>query len=492
MAASIVYLFEANIERAKEISDIAAARGYQVELVSELPQLVELIEKKLPDAVLIGYEWIKNSADELDFLESQFTIVYGEELDPDLRFRLYRAGISRVVEWNSGGATFLVHLVRIHIFRQRELKPLVEKYVTRGNMKEFHLREILLNGIYDKKNFILKILDDDWQAKIRTFQGEVVEAVCPGKAGIDAALDILQHQKGTFRMQSFTKRREVSTSNVSSYALAVEAAFETKILMDFLQQFGMANPVFKKNNSDSQDALPDADRRISELVQNEKEFRRILSASPYGFLKTTRTLDRLYRAGIINTEVNGSSLKAFAEEDVEFIREKLFKPGMKEGRLIVLGYPTSGKSQLIKTLAGKNSKDIKTAQSVDFMRIQLASDLRLNVFGISIDSYFQPMMRKLSSNMLACFYLVDCSQTDKNDYTKYLIQQFISNYRVPLVIALTRIQGNPEQVAMQIRRDLEIPPEIETIPLNPGDFRQVRQLFYHLNQATPIETRKEE
>ncbi len=484
---SLIYLLESDLNRAKEIINASNTTEFQIELISDFKELSDNIENTLPDALFIGFPMIKETENHPGFLKDFITFVYGDEIPIDEKLRLYEMGINRVVRWNENTPQVLLQFLKMYNYRYRELKPVIQKYITRGNLEGFQVKEILLNGILEKKNLILKIQDQDWYGKLRTFQGEVVEAACSGQVGIDAALCILQHPKGVFRLRGYAKTEEVSTTSVSSFALLVESGFESEAIEKFVSDLGIRNPIFKLTGDGVKGSITPEQQTLIELLGKYSDFRSLLWKSPYHVYKTLRLIDQLYRQGLISVDKETVDLHRFTEDDIEYFRKNFFISGVKEGRLIVLGFPTSGKSQLIKTLAGIHRADLKSVQSLDFTRIQLAKDMRINVFGISIDSYFQPMLQKLSMDIFACFFIVNYNHVDKIEYTRYLLHQFLANFPVPIVIGLTYIENDPDQAVAETRKNLNVPEEIEIVPLDPDDFHQIRQLFYHLKTVSSLE-----
>ncbi len=479
--AVIVYLLEADIDRAKQIVDTFLQSGYQVEPVSELEELSDFIQKKVPDAVYLGYPWIQNKMNQLAFLKPHFSIVYGEDIDIDLKIQLYKIGISRVVSWENG-AQYLLEMLRLFNYRQKELKPHIQKNITRGDMREFRLKDMLLSNVPEKRNFIIKISDRQWSAKLRIYQGEIIEALCPGKEGIEAALTILQHNSGTFRLQSYQKPEEVSTSDASTYAVLLESDIEAQYYQEFIDQLGIINPIFSLSQKHNLDSLSDDEKSLIEVVKKHKNLDEILQNCSFGLLKTIRIIDNLYQRGVITVDLEEVNLTRFTEQDINYIQENIFGPQRNEGRLIVLGFPGSGRGEIIQTLANTHQSEIKNIQDFDFTKIQINGKLKLNVFGISVDTHFQPVLKKLSSDMLACIFLIDYTQPDKYEYANYLVQQFLSNYKVPLVIGVTNIQQNPTHCLGEVREKLEIPRKVRVLPLNPEDFHQIRQLLYALKK----------
>ena len=87
----------------------------------------------------------------------------------------------------------------------------------------------------EDSRYILKIQDGEWAAKIKTFQGEIIEAVCPEKVGENAAFCILQNQSGRFRMQTFNKKEVFSRHSISTFGLLIESGYQLDIKQRFFK-----------------------------------------------------------------------------------------------------------------------------------------------------------------------------------------------------------------------------------------------------------------
>jgi len=482
--AYVIYLLESDLDRAKLISDQAPGKDFQVEAVADLDELYSSIQKVMPDAVFVGFRWIQPRLRQVKFSKEYVSFVYGEHIEMDDRLQLYRQGVDRVLEWSDKCATNLFTLAKIRFYRDRELLPYLQKFITRGKLNEFHLADILAKSILEKKNLIFKLLDGDWTAKMRVFRGEVVEAWAPPLSAEEAAIAILLHRQGQLRMQSFVKESDINTFGVSTLGILTEAKFQDEMLREFTARFPTNNPVFQLARGISPESVNSDIQTILRLVQSEKYLSRIFQKSPYSILKTFRILEELYRQGKIQIDESFRSEMKFTREDAEVIRQKLFPTGVVEGRLIVLGFPGSGKTQLIKTLAGSQKSDIKTVQSLDFTRLKFPEGLRLNIFGISVDEYFQPIMRKLSENMLGYIFMVDYSRQDNLEYVNYLLQQMLAKYPVPMVVAVTGIQGDVDKAIQSLRSRLNLSYDVPVVAVNPDDFYQVRQIFYAMSSRT--------
>jgi len=87
--------------------------------------------------------------------------------------------------------------------------------------------------------------------------------------------------------------------------------------------------------------------------------------------------------------------------------------------------------------------------------------------------------------MLASVFIIDAQKTDKYEYLKYLIYQFLTTYSVPVVFAVIHIPEDSTTFMREIKTKLEIPKELELMPLDVNDFASIRELFYHLKNYFP-------
>jgi len=481
----LLYLFETNLDKAKAIIDVVSGNEYQIELVSELPQLRKFIQHSTPSAIFIGYEWLHLMIDDLRFMREYPTLIYGEQIDSADRIRLYQRGAVQVIDLRDGEEKVLFQIFEMLRYRQNELKNRIIKHVTKGSVENIDLKELLLKSIVERKNLIIKIHDEDWLAKIRLFQGQIVEAVSPGKQGVEAILDVLWRQNGKFRMRSYQKSQEVCTIGASTFALLAEAELESQELKKFLAKFGNNYPILEIANHKNENSIETNEQRLFQLIEKQKNFRSVIAQSPFGLLFTIRLTDSLLERKLLMVSEKERTAEGFSDEDIHYIKNHLFSSGMKEGRLLLFAFPGPEKSQLIQTLAAVQNTQVKTVESVDLTQVQLASDLRLHVIGISIDAHFQKIMQKLAGNMLASVFIIDAQKTDKYEYLKYLIYQFLTTYSVPVVFAVIHIPEDSTTFMREIKTKLEIPKELELMPLDVNDFASIRELFYHLKNYFP-------
>jgi len=146
-----------------------------LEMAKRADVVLEGFRPGVMDRLEIGWPRLR----QVKFSKEYVSFVYGEHIEMDDRLQLYRQGVDRVLEWSDKCATNLFTLAKIRFYRDRELLPYLQKFITRGKLNEFHLADILAKSILEKKNLIFKLLDGDWTAKMRVFRGEVVEAWAP-------------------------------------------------------------------------------------------------------------------------------------------------------------------------------------------------------------------------------------------------------------------------------------------------------------------------
>ncbi len=479
--ASIIYLLEKDLPQAREILRHALPGVHQIELVSELSELKDYIDATIPDAVYIGFEWIRDDIQKLGFLKDTFTVVYGEKIDIDSRIKLLNVGISRLATGVLAQPENLLNLLNIHQYRQKELRSEYQKKVTRGSMRDFKLRELLMHSISDRRNLILKIQNHQYFAKLRLFQGKIIEANTPGLTGVAAALKILQQDRGSFRMCAYTPAEEVTTFPNSTFAVLMEAQFERELFKQFRKNLPVENPQFTIRETLTEADAAEDEQMLLKLIQEEQKLDQILWKSPFTPLKTLRLLQQLLDRGIVAAAKEELPEQHLTAADLEFIRTQLLGP-KKDGVLLVFGTPSSGKTRLIKTLAGVANCEFKTQQIIDYARLPVGEGLELKVLGVSIEIDFRAIIEKIPTALLANIFLIDCAEDSKIDYTKYVVQQWLTNYSVPTIFGLTNLPRDDAEFINEIRGRLELPPKTPVMVIDPGNFGHIRELLYRLVQ----------
>lgn len=478
--ASIIYLVEHNQRYAQTIVNTAIKSGYEIFIFSKFLNLLKEINKQQPDAILINFESIPVSDDHLRVLKNFFTIVYGEKIDYDLKHRFYDLSVSRVVSGAYAQPSALVQMLKVDKFCREDLRVMINKTITHTNLTDVQLSDVISTTAMNKRNLVLKFNDENWFAKIRIHQGELVDAHSPGKSGLSAALDILQHPVGHLTMQSFSSENESSNLQTSVFGLLIESQFQIDALKAFQEKFGKADKVFKKKERGWNNNLTVEELYIYKLINETESLQNILRGSPYPMLQTINTLEKLINKDIVTTEEDTAKSEQFTEEDIKVISERLHQGADPQGQILVLSSSNYGKQILIETVANACHTKVHSNNYIDMTQIQLRDNLMLQLLGIPINTYFQQLIKNHKANVLATFFIFDFAQELKFEYKKYFIRQFLTDYEMPAVIGIVNNSKFNEQVVAEFRRKLEIPPEINIVPFDPNNFQQVKQLFYNL------------
>jgi hypothetical protein len=478
--ASIIYLVEHNQQNAQSIVNTAIKSGYEIFIFSKFLNLLKEITKQQPDAILINFESIPVSDDHLRVLKNFFTIVYGDKIDYDLKHRFYDLGVSRVVTGAYAQPSALVQMLKVDEFCKEDLRVMINKTITHTNLTDVHLSDVISTTAMNKRNLVLKINDENWFAKLRIHQGELIDAHSPGKSGLNAALDILQHPVGHLTMQSFSSEDENSNLGTSVFGLLVESQFQNDALKAFQEKFGKADKIFKKKERGWNNNLTVEELYICKLLNGTGSLQNILRGSPYPTLQTMNALENLINKNIVTIDDERAKYEQFTEEDIQVISERLHRGIEPHSQILVLSSSNYGKQILIETVANACNTKVHSKNFIDMTQIQLRDDLMLQLLGIPIDTYFQQLIKNHKANVLATFFIFDFAQQLKFEYKKYFIRQFLTDYEMPAVIGIVNNSKFNEQVIAEFRRKLEIPPEINIVPFDPNNFQQVKQLFYNL------------
>ena len=145
--------------------------------------------------------------------------------------------------------------------------------------------------------------------------------------------------------------------------------------------------------------------------------------------------------------------------------------------------PDSGIRTLLQTMAEASNTNVKTTPAWQYAQLKLANDMRLFLFAISIETNFQPVVEKLSSDAIACIFLIDDSDDEKIDYSKYVINQLFGKYKIPLVFGVTKFSVGDAESVDKVRERYGIPPGIKVMAIDPGEFDHIRKLIYNLSNS---------
>ncbi len=486
--ALVAFIGETSSELAGRIGESLKAAGMKIHVFSSMDDLVENTEKTLPDILLLNPKLVTNGVAAKVLYPKTPTMIYSSQMDADQRLDFYSQGVKRVIVEPEDLAERVASAAGMMIYRRNDMRMARLQSLTHGTVKAFSLQEVLQNALLEEKNLILKIKNDDWDAKLRLFQGHIVNAYTANLSNEAAVLKTLQLSKGSFVIRGYQKLEEFSPMSASTLAILAETKFEKKYTRHFLELRcnGVDNPEFETVAAGLEGALSDEQNKIMlQLIERYRNFQDILLHSPYAILKSLRVLDRLSEMGAIApageqpAPPRESFRESFSESDIEFLRS-LFPENAKVGSLAVLGAPTSGRSELIRAVAGFQQSTVKTVKSVDFARIPIRKDTILTLFGVSIEEAFLPILEKISESLIGCIFLIDCSNPGTFEFINYLASRIIQIYEVPFAVGLTNTGDDVEAALKMYRQHFTLPGDIPVIPVQADKFSDAKALLYQL------------
>ncbi|RMH78686.1 MAG: DUF4388 domain-containing protein [Calditrichaeota bacterium] len=486
--ANLIFICEASSELAQQLTAALEKEGVTGKVFASFTELRENAARTVPDAVVLNAAISPDEQASRQLFQEIPTVIYGQGLSIEEQLALYDEGVKRYLPLDETLPTRLAAVIRRILFRITELRRIRQQALTHGTVQAFSLTDVLQNALGEQKNLILKLRHGDWISRIRIFQGHIIEARTPNLADEDAALKILHIPAGTFAIRGYRKAEALSSVRASTLALLAETAFEKKEIQQFLEPFQSTDPRFEVIPSERLTELSSEELQVLDLVEEFGNFREVLLRSPFSVLRTVRLLKEFLEREVMAPAGKGREVETFQPEDIRYLREHLFEDEVHEGHLIVLGLPTSGRTELIRTIAGHQNAPLRSLQSLDFTRLRLQPGLTLSIFGISIDAAFLPILEKLSQAMVAVIFLIDYTRTAQYEFSNYVLNQLIRIYDVPFVIGLTNLPEDAGEAVTEFHRHFTVPKGISVLPVKTDSFADIRRLLHHLRK---VPTRKD-
>ncbi len=481
-----IYIGDANSDTAHELTDLLTKSGSRIRHFNHPEELTKTLRESTPDLLLLHNDFVKSEDEAFPSFFSQIpTITYANRLELETQTALYEQGVKKVIVGEENLPLQVAIAGKMVMYRLRQLQELRQKALTQGSIQAFSVFDVIRNAFVEKKNLILKVTYKDWNARVRIFQGQAVNAITPHLNGVDALLKILQVHNGNYLIRSYRKMEETSSIPNSTPALLLESRYQEQVIRRFLRRCGIeaGNPTFRiQPFPEGTIFRSDVELKILSLIEKNYNFREILLYNPYPVIKTVHHLSQLLERGIVIAEESGAGLESFLPKDIEFLKSHVLQPDAVQGNVVILGLPSSGRSELIRTFSGTRAP-IKSLQSVDFTRIRLQPDLTLTIFGITIDQTLMPILEKISQDMVACIFLVDLSQPQQFEYSSYLLKQLVQLYPVPFVVGLTNYPAENDRVADDFKKKFPVPLGLKVLTVRPDSFPDLRNLLHNLRHV---------
>jgi small GTP-binding protein len=162
-------------------------------------------------------------------------------------------------------------------------------------------------------------------------------------------------------------------------------------------------------------------------------------------------------------------------------------------KIVVTGPFAAGKTTLIRTISeitvlstergitdDTRSRKAETTVAMDFGRITIDRDLVLYLFGTPGQERFDFMWEILGEGMLGYVLLVDASRPETLQEAAGILAAFRRMAHVPFVVALNRSADVDPRIEDDVRRSLELGPEVPLVPCDATDKDSVKAVLLAL------------
>ncbi len=484
--ASIIYLLESGQRAAQSTVNAAIQNGYEIFIFPHFSDLLIDLKTHRPDAIVLNYRLLPETYDELRVISSYFTIIYCEKIGVDTRLNYYQSGINRVLEAEHARPDTIIRLINFHAFCKNELPSRLPKNTVQKPLKDFSLVNFLNRAVNEKKSATMKIFDDGWLARLKVSHGKIVHAWYRGKEKDDAILQLLHHSRGTLSFKEFSDGSDVIPVSSSTYGLIQEFRYEAKKQQEFLDKLHSENPVFTVKRGTGLQDETSYHFHVMSLIESRSSLKKILKETHLNTYNTIRTLQDLLKQEIIEIDSAETPAEEFSDDDREMMLEAFFRPGWERAQVLIVGSSEASKSEMISIIARSGGRKIVQERGVDLTDVPLGHNARLFFLGISMGDELLALLPLLTSQLAGCVFLIDFAQKLSFDYKKYFIRQFLAEYEIPAVIGVINVTKMSEQVVGELRKKLEIPPDIPVLSLSPLNFSGIKTTILGLTKKIPI------
>ncbi len=483
-------------------ADWLAARlkesGVKITLSEDIMDAAVKLSKTDFTLILIDYGSIL-TADRQDLTDlfktarkSKF-VAYNVPPDASRRLAFYRLGAYRILDQNALPED--IFYFTINALEQPETNGEMKEAKFSGSLADFNLSGLITIFGKEKRNGILRIKTPVSTGKIYFNDGNIIHAVAGNRKADDAVFYMLTWNKGWFSMSPLPLRTVQNKMQMSNIGSLLHGEYIRTQFFDKINRLGGLNRQIRVINQG--DLLQrQKDPVYAELIANMSQFRgihEIIEFSPYEMIPTVDLLLNLYDSknlefretaeeiGELYVEESherlGFTERLLSEKEVSLLRTQLDAGTITNGKLIVLGTNTSGKTDFIRIFNQGSLSNVRSNQELDFTKIELAADFNLQVFGIALDRRLTEIVEKLSEGMLGYIFLIDADRPDEYEYTTYVINNLVSTYRVPFAAAVTNIASGDKNKFRQASRNIRLPGTRELLICNVTNKDDVKKVI---------------
>jgi signal recognition particle receptor subunit beta len=400
-------------------------------------------------------------------------VIYNVTPDANRRIAFYRLGAYRILDQVSTPED--VYRFTVTALEKPESNGEMKEAKFSGSLDDFNLTGLINIFGKEKRSGILRIKTPVSSGKIYLNDGIIIHAVAGNRKSDDAVFYMLTWNKGWFSMSPLPLRSVQNRMQLSNIGLLLHGEYIRSQFFEKINKLGGLNRQIRVINKG--DLLQrQTDPLFAELIANMSVFRgvhEIIEFSPYDmistvdmllslkrtknleFRETAQGVDDLYVEEILDR--TGQAGHFLNEEEIGRLRNLLNASEISNGKLIILGTNTCGKSDFIRNFNQGSLSGVRSNQELDFTKIELDKNFHLQVFGIALDKRLTDIIQKLSEGLLGYIFLVDAERPDEFEYTTYIMNNLMSTNAVPFTVAITNIAAGDKKKFKQISQKIRVP-----------------------------------
>jgi signal recognition particle receptor subunit beta len=369
-----------------------------------------------------------------------------------------------------------------------------------GNLQDLSLAELINRFGKEKQSGVLKIQTPFSSGRVFFNKGHIEDASTGYRKGEEAVIYMLTWNVGRFAMRRTTVKNGKHRIKLSNIALLlmgenIRSEFYNKIK----KLANLSTRVRVIHQGDLLSTIKDtAQKNFFKKLTEFKKIHDILEISPYGILDTIDHLLILKEKHYLEVEKgieeiedlaieekvekSGLAESLLTMEDSNVLRKKLNAQELNNGKLIIIGTNTCGKTDFIRQFAQGGISGVRSNQDLDFSKVELDQDFSLLVFGISIDKRLTSIMEKLSEELVGYIFLIDAMKPDQFEFTNYILNHLTATYLVPIAIAITNIEPGDKKLFNHIKSIIHIPDKREPLICDVTKREDVKNVIMSIEQ----------